>query len=92
MDNTQSKNYQIKAIKAGVPDISTLQDRSLIEGWYISNKLSVAYSWVFMLALQYNLLLYTNYIDYIDLTVTLCRVDGYEIFPIIENIASTRHH
>ena len=45
-----------------------------------------------MLALQYNLLLYTNYIDYIDLTVTLCRVDGYEIFPIIENIASTRHH
>jgi len=36
MDNTQTKNYQIKAIKAGVPDISTLRDRSLIEGNYMA--------------------------------------------------------
>jgi len=32
MDSSANKNYQIKAIKAGVPDISTLRDRSLIEG------------------------------------------------------------
>ena len=31
---SSTKNYQIKAIKAGVPDISTLRERSLIEGQY----------------------------------------------------------
>ena len=32
MESNQNKNYQIKNVKAGVPDISTLRDRSLIEG------------------------------------------------------------